>query len=587
MAGSFCVFAARLADAGRRPLVEGRAARLADLYGPLGEDRVRLRWVPALRLLLGTTGPAGETPDLERVIAWGGPIPAALLDPTSLLEATDSDLRRLDAIAVLASASEKRARLVAGAGGVTTLYAARSGDVAAWSTRAVTAAWLAHGEVRLDAETLPEFVTFEYPGGERTLIAGARALPVATRVDLTATGPSETSYWPRAERWTPLPEAEAQRHAERALLESLGRRLDRIDRPLLGLTGGLDSRVAAGALRELGIPFEALTWGAPDSPEPSAAREAAEALGAPHRWRPAEPPDSRAALARLTRLALWSDGTCPLDLWGEVLPTQGSAFVTGLGGEVGRAFYYMPRALEEPDPSIRRLRRLLAVPLRIPRARREAVRAVEGRVEEWLADAETLGYRGWARLDAMYGEQRLRRWGRLVLQRSEPPVVAAFATPEVTRALVSLPLRERVSSGFHRRFLSTRLPQLAPPPQRVARSPAPLRWARSRFGAALRPAAELARRARAGGRGTWPDAALWSDRGELREWLEDEVMGSPLLRGAIGERWADHTREQFGRDEWRATTKTLLAASPVALERALRGLEARAGGERAADTLRR
>jgi hypothetical protein len=586
VAGSFCVFAAHLADRGQKTLIERRAARLADLYGPLGEDRVRLRWVPALRLLLGTVGPAAETPDLEGVIAWGGPVPAALLDRTRVLEARDSDLRQLDAIAVLASASEERARLVAGAGGVTTLYAARSGDIAAWSTRAVAAAWLA-GEVRIDGEALPEFVTFEYTGGDRTLIAGVRALPVATCVDLTATGPSEASYWPRAERWSPLLEAEAQQHAERALLESLARRLDRIDQPLLGLTGGLDSRVAAGALRELGIPFEALTWGAPDSPEPRAAREVAEALGASHRWRPAEPPDARATLARLTRLALWSDGTCPLDLWGDVWPVQGSAFVTGLGGEVGRAFYYMPRALEEPDPSIRRLRRLLAVPLRIPRARREVVRAVEARVEEWLADAETLGYRGWARLDAMYGEQRLRRWGRLILQRSEPPAVAAFATPEVTRALVSLPLRDRVSSGFHRRFLSARLPQLAPPAQRVPPSPTPLRWARSTFGPALRPAAELARRARAPGRGTWPDATLWFGRGALREWLEDEVLDSPLLREAVGERWAEHTRDRFGRDEWRATAKTLLAASPVALERALRGLEAEAEGERAADTLRR
>jgi hypothetical protein len=587
VAGSSCVFAAQLVDPGQRPLIERRATRLGDLYGPLGEDRVRLRWVQSLRLLLGTVGPAAEAPDLDGVLTWGGPVPASLLDRTRLLAATDGDLRRLDAIAALASASEERARLVAGAGGVTTLYAARSGNVAAWSTRATAAAWLTHGKARVDVGALPEFVTFEYAGGERTLIAGARALPVATRIDLSPTGPSEASYWPREERWSPVPEARASGHAERALLESLGRRLDGVERPLLGLTGGLDSRVAAVALRELGIPFEALTWGAPDSRERRAAQEVAEALGAPHRFREAQPPDTRAALVRLTRLALSSDGTCPLDLWGDVLPAAGSAFVIGLGGEVGRAFYYMPRALEEPDPSIRRLRRLLAVPVRIPRARREAVRAVERRLEGWLADAETLGYRGWARLDAMYGEQRLRRWGRLVLQRSEPPVVGAFATPEVTRALASLPLVERVSSGFHRRFLSARAPELASPPRPVVRTAAPLRWARSAIAPVVRPAVDAVRRARAPGRGTWPDATLWSGRSELRSWLEEEVLGSPLLREALGERWAHHTREQFRRDEWRATTKTLLAASPVALERALRELEADAGGRSGADTLKR
>lgn len=587
MAGSFCVFAAHLVDPGQRPLIERRAARLGDLYRPLGEVRVRLRWVQSLRLILGTVGPAEEAPDLDGVLAWGGPVPASLLDRTRLLAATEGDLRRLEAIAALASASEERGRLVAGAGGVTTLYAAHSGNVAAWSTRAPAAAWLADGKARLDLQALPEFITFEYPGGERTLIAGTRALPVATRVDFTPTGPSEASYWPREERWSPVPETRASEHAERALLESLGRRLDGVERPLLGLTGGLDSRVAAVALRELGIHFEALTWGAPDSGERRAAREVARVLGAPHRFRQAQPPDTRAALARLARLALWSDGTCPLDLWGDVWPAEGSAFVTGLGGEVGRAFYYMPRALEERDPSIRRLRRLIAVPLRIPRARRDAVRAVEARVEEWLADAEALGYHGWARLDAMYGEQRLRRWGRLILPRSEPPAVAAFTTPEVTRALASLPLAERVSSGFHRRFLSARAPELALPPRPVVRTAAPLRWARSAIAPGLRPAFDAVRRARAPGRGTWPDATLWSGRDELRSWLEDEVLGSPLLREALGERWADHTLEQFRRDEWRATTKTLLAASPVTLERALRGLEADAGARSAADTLRR
>lgn len=586
MADSFCLFAAQVADPGQRSPIERRAARLADLYRPLGEDRLRLRWVPALRLLLGTVGSAGEDPDPDRVIAWAGPVPAALLDPARLLEASDSDLRGLDSVAVLAAASEQRACLVAGAGGVTTLYAAGSGDVAAWSTRAVAAAWLARGDARIDAEALPEFITFEYAGGERTLIAGVRALPVATRVQLTAAGSSEASYWPRAERWAPVPEADAHQHAERALLEGLDRRLEGIDRPLVGLTGGLDSRVAAGALHELGIEFEALTWGAPESPELSAARQVAGALGAPHRWRPAEPPDVRETLARLDRLALWSDGTCPLDLWGDVWPAEGSAFVTGLGGEVGRAFYYMPRALDEPQPSIRRLRQLLAVPLRIPRARREAVSSVEARVGEWLADAEALGHRGWGRLDVMYGEQRLRRWGRLMLQRSDPPAVAAFATPELTRALASLPLAERVSSGFHLRFLRARLPRLAPPVQPAVRSPVPLRWARAALGPALRPAAALVLRARAPGRGRWPDAALWPARDPLRSWLCEEVLSSPLLRQAMGDGWADHAREQFLRHEWRATDKTLLAASPIALQAALRALEGGGESEPPPDTLR-
>jgi hypothetical protein len=38
---------------------------------------------------------------------------------------------------------------------------------------------------------------------------------------------------------------------------------------------------------------------------------------------------------------------------------------------------------------------------------------------------------------------------------------------------------------------------------------------------------------------------------------------------ALGEGWAAHTRQGLLADQWRATSKALLAASPVALARAL------------------
>lgn len=571
MAPSFCLFAAQCSEPGHRAALERRARDLAGFYRPLGHGEASLRWVPSLRLLLGTVD--ARTCDQAATLSWGGPAPPRLLEPAALLAASDSDLRAVDAVTVLAAASDERARVVCGAGGIASLYSARGGEASAWSTHAVAAAWLALGRARVDPDTLPELIAFEYVGGPRTLVQGVRALPVATRVDLTARGEQEHSFWPKAERWAPVPEAEASAHAERALLEGLRRRLDGAGAPVVGLTGGLDSRVVAAALRALDVPFQALTWGPADSPELDMARMVAATLGAEHRWRPIDPPDAAGTLSRLDRLARWSDGTCPLDLRGDVWPREGSAFVTGIGGEVGRAFHYMPRAHEEPDPSRRRLRRLLSVPRRLYRARPDVVRRVEGRVDDWLVEAESLGYGGWARLDFLYGEQRLRRWGRLILQQSAPPAVPAFATPEVTRALASLPLVDRVTSGFHRRFLQERLPELAPAGVALPRSPAAARWARRRVAPALRPPLEAVLRRRPPGRGRWPDASLWAGREEVRRRLADEVLRSELVREALGEGWARHTRERFLADEWRATSKTLQAAGAAALADALAQLE--------------
>lgn len=530
-----------------------------------------LRWVPALRLLLGTVD--AQPHEQSATLTWGGPIPRRLLEPGALLDARDRDLRELEGVAVLVAASDERGAIVCGAGGIASLHAARGPEASAWSTHAAAAAWLALGRARVNPDTLPELIAFEYVGGPRTLVQGVRALPVATRVDLTPVGERDRSFWPKPERWAPVPPGEAGQHAEWALLDGLSRRLEGVSSPLVGLTAGLDSRVVAAALRELDIPFQTVTWGPADSPELGTARAVAAALGAEHRWQPIDPPDSSGTLARLDRLARWSDGTCPLDLRGDVWPHEGSAFVTGIGGEVGRAFYYMARAHEEPHPSRGRVRRLLSVRRRLHGARSEVVRRVERRLDGWLAEAESLGYGGWARLDFLYGEQRLRRWGRLILPQSTPPAVPGFATPEVTRALASLPLAERLTSGFHRRFLEKRLAGHVPPVAALPRSPAAVRWARRRLGPAVRPPLEAALRRRPPGRGSWPDASLWSGREEVRRRLADEVVPSPLMVEALGEGWVRYARDRFLAGEWRATSKALQAASVSALADALAQLE--------------
>lgn len=110
------------------------------------------------------------------------------------------------------------------------------------------------------------------------------------------------------------------------------------------------------------------------------------------------------------------------------------AFVTGGGGEVGRAYYW------------RQLARTYSAP----------PSAVFGS-DAWalmLAEAAECGLDGWRRLDAAYAEHRLTAWGRSMITRPGHSTVAAFADRDVIRGLLSLSADDRVSDGFHRRFLA-------------------------------------------------------------------------------------------------------------------------------------
>lgn len=201
----------------------------------------------------------------------------------------------------------------------------------------------------------------------------------------------------------------------------------------------------------------------------------------------------------------------------------------------------------------------------------DAIAHLRGRVAAWIAEAETLGYRGWRCLDVLYTEQRVRRWGRATLPRIAPALVPALLTPELSRALVSLPLEDRLREGFHRRFIGERRPELAPPELLRDRGRRPLR-SRSRPASALASLARpLTRRLRGADRPSrWYAAEAWETRPRLRAFVAEEVLSSPLVSAGLGEDWARQTRAAFLGDEALGTRLALQVAGPVALERALR-----------------
>ena len=491
-----------------------------------------------------------------------GEAPPATLD---LLNADDRALRRYEGGGAALAATADRARLVAGAGAPAVLYGARSADgqVAAWATHAVAAAYVATGSAAVDPAAVPEQLAAEFVGGERSLVAGVRALRAASLVDLSATRAEEGCYWPARDRWRLVPAEDAHAYTESHLLRSLDARLAGVRQPFLGLTAGLDSRVAGLVLRELGVAFEGYTWGPQDDPDVRGGAEAARMLGTNHRRLEFQHWDAQDALRRTRVNARWTEGAIHVGFADIVWPADLHAFVTGAGGETGRSFYYgdlVPG--REPGDLAAVLTEQLAG--RIAGARPEALEALDVRVRGWIADAERSGAEGWRVLDVVYAEQRVRRWLRGMLPRLPASMVGAFTAPEVQRGLASLPLEQRTRSEFHRRFIEDRQPGLLPvdpPPQRGGR----------------RPLGRIAQRLRRGSLD-----GEWMARPEFRDWIADGVLDSALAQEAMGGRWCRRTRSRFYAGDAYAVERALWLGGPVALQEALAELPSGDSDARAA-----
>ena len=484
-----------------------------------------------------------------RRASFGEPPPATL----DVLAADEHALRRYEGGGAALAFTADRARLVAGGGAPALVYAAEGDEVAVWSTHAVAAVYVATGAAEVDPAALPEQMAAEFVGDERSLVAGVRALAAAAYVDLSATRAQEGCYWPAADRWRLIDPADAHGHVERHLLRGLSERLAGVERPFVGLTAGYDSRVAALALRELGMSFEGYTWGPRDSEDVTGGAEAAEALGMPHRHLAFDSWDSDEALRRTRATARWTEGAIHVGFGDIAWPSGMRSFVTGAGGETGRCFYYGDRAREVPPAD---LARVVSDPLadRIAGARPEAIEALHERVRGWVAAAERTGLSGWRVLDVVYAEQRVRRWLRGMVPHLPAPMVGAFTAPEVQRGLVSLADGDRATDGFHRRFIADRRPDLLPQPAAGGTAGRRPLW---------RVAGRL-RRTRLDGE--------WTGRPEYRDWIADGVLGSDLAARGMGERWCRRTRSRFYAGDAVAVERALWLGGPVALAEALSDL---------------
>ena len=602
MSANRCIFAARLGG-GDRAAIERRIALLVAFYAPLSAGGARTRWSRSGGAMVGEIrfdgarpgetrfdgAPPGEL-GAEEVLWWGSPPPPALARTAGLLDARERDLLALPGPCALIAADDTRLRVSSSPRGYCSLYAAGSPDALAWSSHAVAAGVLAHGRVRVDPASIADLVAAEFVGDDRTALHGVRAVPPGFDAVVGEDGAAGGSRAAR-ERWRPVDAAEAAGVAERELLAELERAVAGAPAAVLGLTGGLDSRVVAVALAELGISFSAFTMAAEDPGDVDGAARVAEALGVAHAARPLAWWDDSDGLARVSAAARFADGMQRVGYADAQYPSAMSHWVAGVGAETGRAFYWRDAVARGSAPSPRALARALGARLEpaVAGAEREVLRRLRGDWRRWVQEAVALGYPGWAALDVVYGEQRVRRWGRGWVPRRDARPVAAFASPRLLAALASLPPQDKLTDGFGRRFVAARRPELAPPaPSAGSGRASPVRAVagraaraavvRAMAGRAARAAVVRAVAGRAGARRRpaldrpWFELPPWDARPAYFEWLRDEVVASPLVAEALGDGFAAGLRERFARGDPAAARTATWAAGPVALDAALRDL---------------
>ncbi|MGZ4202496.1 MAG: hypothetical protein ACXVRH_10605 [Thermoleophilaceae bacterium] len=560
------VFASWVADAALVPELERRLRVLARFYAPLGFTPSALRRDDRLGVVIGALS---ATQTEANPLVWGEPLSPQLAGAVRLIAAGPAEQRHLHGTTSAFALGQAAARVVNAPVGPTVLYHATSGDIAVWSTHAVAAGWLATGEAAIDESAIVELMAFDFVGGERTLLHGVRPVPPATSVLFDGGEPRVECWWPARERWQRLPEEEAQQAAEAALLETIDARLRGQPSISLGLTAGVDSRITALAVRELGLPLTAFTWGEPHWPDCVGATTVAAALGIEHKLIAPEWYGDLEAVQAHERAARFGDGIAPLAEAARSWPGESGPILGGVAAETGRAYYYEPWTAYLGVRSVRDLAASVGVRGRLQGASRDAVAHAERSLSGWVEEAVAITGLDFRALDILYTDQRVPRWCRSQVPPLGRSVFTGMTSVDFGRALVSLPLVDRLAGRFPERFVVARAPALAPvaralppPPARAAIPLHRLNLVRHRRRPG-RPADEVVDSA---------VRARWDARPETRGWIVDEALQNSLIADTMGRAWVDRVRAGFLEGRTRDTGLALRACGPVRLDGALREL---------------
>lgn len=428
-------------DAAGRPGVEARARVLAAAWSrafgrPVHE---RWSWTGDVGVWSACDGPLEDAP----VWVWGAPIAGgADLDAAAARRLLDEPARGrgVRGLWVVAGEHDGGIRCVTSPSAVRTLARAAQGGRSVVATRSIAALALAGAPLRLARDRIVEQVAFDFPLGDGELLDGARVLEEAALVDVSPRGLEVRSWWPREQRLGPgAPTTPGDvRIALGAEVAQLAGHLD----VAFGLTAGKDSGLLVDAAVDRGVQLPSFTFGWAGMPDADGASAIAAEVGFPHTVVGGDRTGTL-ELDVVVANASWSEGVVnprAHAVKGLEMGPGERLWVTGHGGEIGRAYYWPEDPAKLARPAAALATRLLA----LPAEQTALLTAAVQRVLDACAALRPGDVHG--ALDLFYVLARMHRWpDRIPPMEQFRAVLPVFLAPDVVRALLDLPEADRRS----------------------------------------------------------------------------------------------------------------------------------------------
>lgn len=314
------------------------------------------------------------------------------------------------------------------------------------ATSGVLAASLSRRSLAINHERIAEFVALDCVLGNDELLCGVEIVDEASVVRLRGSAVSIKSYWPLSER------IEREKPPEpRDLWEHLTDIADRVfadSAHWLGLTAGRDSTLVAATASASGRSPTCFTFGDPEYWEVKGAKALCTAAGWEHHdiWRVRQPWLSvRSAASR----SAWTDGLeSGRNLYGAPWAPRfhDVVYVSGHGGEVGRAFYWK-NAIQ---PATRMTEFATGAASTAPPA--WAAIAKDRILDEISRYDDGDAARA---LDVFYARNRTRNWtGRAIRRTHFSGSIMAYGSPQTVRLLLDIPEPQRRDGSFFDEVIS-------------------------------------------------------------------------------------------------------------------------------------
>jgi len=236
-----------------------------------------------------------------------------------------------------------------------------------------------------------------------------------------------------------------------------------VDRPILGVTGGIDTRVLVAGLSSRNVPIRTVTWSPPriDKKEIPIVENTVKVLGLNHVWllHEADRADPIAVVSGQNSGGFRGGSRITADT--ARLFSEGT-FVRGYGGEIIRGFYNL-RNRKMTGSNVGEMVEAYGSSMREKNPSAEYLRVVTEAFEEYSDICDYSDLRGFNPNDVFYWEHRMGVWGACMHNEMDAAVynMTGINSRPLFEVSYGLPDEERLTKHLLNRIVISQVPAMA------------------------------------------------------------------------------------------------------------------------------